>query len=59
MVREVIVTWLCSTPDVWNTWNTGRFIVEEMLCLMMFLPLYVAMYRMAYTNESNQSEAFQ
>ena len=25
MVREVIVTWLCSTPDVWNTWNLGVY----------------------------------
>jgi len=48
MVREVIVTWLCSAPDVWNTWNTGIFLVTRMLPLMMFFPLYLALYRMAY-----------
>ncbi len=51
MVREGIVTWLCSTPDVWNTWNTGIFFVETILSLMMFFPLYLALYKMAYAND--------
>ncbi len=48
IVREVIVTWLCSVPDVWNAWNTGIFLVEAMLSLMMFFPLYLALHCIAY-----------
>lgn len=59
MVRQAIVMWVCTIPDVWNTWNTGVFIVAEIIFILIWLPMYLALYRMGYAKESNQSEAFQ
>lgn len=48
VVRWAIMTWVCAFPDVWNTWNTGIFIVAEILLIMMWFPMYLALYRTAY-----------
>lgn len=49
MVRWAIVMWACTIPDVWNTWNTGIFIVVEIIMILIWLPMYLALYRTAYS----------
>ena len=55
MVRWIIVTWYCSFPEVWNPWNTGFFVVTQIVFLTMYSPLYLALYWTAYSYGGNPS----